>query len=508
MKAILNFWMILITLPGYSNSYFLSVNGNDLNKGNHWFVPFKTFDKAQMVLKPGDTLHIMKGDYYTSKPFQLDLQHQGKEGQWIVYKNYLNHKPQIHSGSKGAISIQSSQYISLEGLHFVIQDEIPGDGADLKSAVIVGGSFASPSTNIKIYNCFFKNFNHSAIELSYFDFVTLGYNKFYKNAWSPQASAVIAASHAVETNDLNVYHFIIQANVFEQNGSSTPNQTALCNPLIHLNYTDAHLIQTSKHGIFYNNILYMNQGPAMVFESVSGVHIVHNTFYKNNLKEFCQQANLELSNSVQCKVYNNIFYTCASKAATRIFKSPSTLFSNNLYYNHSYREPGIHELVGNPEFELINEITNEFNFKLQSNSPAINQGLDENLVDIDFEGNPRKFDLHTDIGALEFRQRLMPSLKDIKAGPQTKKIKSNWSSLYLQDQKTYTLWNQADSSFLIKMYNPLGKMILDDRTMLEAASSFEFQFNKLPDGIYTVVAFNGTSRYLERIKVFSKRRQP
>lgn len=505
--------LLLISVLGnpgvlQAKSYYLSVKGNDLNKGNHWFVPFRSFEKAQAVLLPGDTLHIMNGEYYTSKPYQLEINHQGESGKWIVYKNYLNHKPQIYSGTMGVFSISSSQYISIEGLHLILKQDAFENESLPQCGIQIQGRYESPSSHIKIYNCFIKNFNGPAIKLSQYDDITISYNKFFNNAWSPLATAVIACSDAIETTQHGSYHLYIQANVLEKNSVAKDGSPSICHPLFYFDYRNAHLQSADRHALIHNNILYMNHGSSMFFESVAGFYVIHNTLYKNAQASNCSMADLQFKNSTQCKVVNNILFTPSAKPATRIENSHTTLFSNNLYYNHSYREPGLNELVGNPEFERIDENLNEYNFRLNANSPAINSGSDEYLSDIDFEGNPRKFDTHTDMGALEYRQRLMPSLKDIKAGAQPKKIKTNWSSLYLQDQKVYTLWNQSDSSFLVKVFDPFGKLVLDDRSMQDQTSSFECSFEKFPDGIYTIIAFNANNRYLERVKVISKRAKP
>ena len=60
--------LLLTTLWIFSASataYYVSPTGDDLSKGNKWFTPFKTLQKSAQVARAGDTVYIMKGDYYS-----------------------------------------------------------------------------------------------------------------------------------------------------------------------------------------------------------------------------------------------------------------------------------------------------------------------------------------------------------------------------------------------------------------------------------------------------------
>lgn len=279
----------------------------------------------------------------------------------------------------------------------------------------------------------------------------------------------------------------------------------VCNPIIKFDYSQASLIPTQQHALIHNNIMYTNGGGGLWLEKVIGISVRNNTLYKNAQQDSCMTPEIMISHSTNVNTSNNIFYTSASKPASRILNCVDTRFKNNLYYNFSSREPGENDLVGHPEFELIDLDKNEFNFRLKSNSPAINAGSDELISDIDFEGNPRKFDIHTDIGALEYLQRNLPSLKDMKAVAQTNKIKTYWSSLYLQDQKIYTIWNQEERPFSIRIYDPFGALLHQDLFMASSANSYEFDFSRFPNGVYTVVAVSDGGNYFDRVKIFPKK---
>ncbi|MBK8954913.1 MAG: right-handed parallel beta-helix repeat-containing protein [Saprospiraceae bacterium] len=499
---------VLLSLSSFSRSYYVSTKGSDQNKGNHWFVPLKTLEKAQELARPGDTVHIMRGDYYTTGAYLFEVKRNGEEGKWIVYKNYLNHKPVLYSGSRGVLNLTSSRYISIEGLTLDVKNDwIADTDSILQTGISIRGTYQEPSSHLKVYNCFFKNFKGPAISLENYDMITLSYNKFYNNATDPGGIAVLAFSKPVETQSMANYHLYVQANVFEKNSIAKSDSRPVCNPLMNFEYSKSNLLNSSKHAFIYNNLMYTNGGGGINVEHAVGFTIMHNTFYKNSENDSCAFPEITISYSTAIQVANNILYTSSAKPASRIINSVESRFLNNLYYNFSSKEPGTNDLVAHPEFEITDHEKNEFNFRLKGNSPAINAGIDEHIPDIDFEGNPRKFDLHTDLGALEYMQRTLPSLKNIKAGPQTNKIKTYWSSLYLQDQKIYTLWNQANLPFFIRIYDSFGEMIHQELAMDAESSSYEFDFNKYANGVYTIVAFGSEKLHYERVKIFPRKQK-
>ncbi|MBK9107249.1 MAG: DUF1565 domain-containing protein [Saprospiraceae bacterium] len=498
----------LLSSLATAKSFYVSTNGNDLNKGNHWFVPFKTLEKAQDAVRPGDTVHIMRGDYYAKSAFNFEVTRNGTEGKWIVYKNYLNHKPVLYSGSKGVIHVKSSHYISFEGLILDVKNDWIDDAeTNLQTGIAIQGVYEEPASHIKIYNCFIKNFKGPAIALENYDFITLSYNRFYNNAWDSKAAAVVLFTKAVETQSTQPYRNYIQSNVFEKNSISKTTSQPVCNPVIKFEYSKSSLLPDQKHALIYNNILYTNGGGGISIENGVAFLIMNNTHYKNAQQDSCEMPEIVISQSTNVLAANNIFFTSSAKPAGKIFNSVNTQFKNNLYYNFSSKESGENDIIADPEFELIDMEKNEYNFRLKGNSPAINAGIDEKIADIDFEGNPRKFDLHTDLGAIEFMQRTLPSLKNLKAGPQSNKLKTYWSSLYLQAQKVYTLWNQEELPFTIRIYDPMGVLIHQDLFMGESSSSYEFDFSRYPNGIYTVVALSNAGNYFDRVKIFPMKQQ-
>lgn len=482
-------------------SFYLSPNGNDLNAGNRWFLPFRTMDKALSALRPGDSLHIMNGTYRTREESNIHLKRGGLPGQWVVIRNYLNHRPVIYGGSTAAVWLQGAEYVSLEGLTFVSDPDDPS-----ATGILIEGRASKPCSHIKVYDCFVRNFRGPAVRADGYDYLTLGYNKFSRNAVDPDARAVLHFLNHTPTDLLPGYRNYLQANTMEKNALQVSPGKLVCNPLILFEEPPRDRVLSGYQTLVHNNILYDNGGGGMRFDRTAGVRVLNNTLYQNGQNELCDHPELWFVHATECDASNNIFYTSAAKPATRLTNSVSVRFSHNLYFNFSYHEPGLSDLIEQPQFQYIDPERKEFNFRLKPGSPAVNAGEDEGIMDIDFEGNPRKMDLHVDLGALESSSRVLPPLKYEKALPQGRSMDASWSSIFLQDQKRYTLWNLKELPFSVRVYDSIGRLVYEDLSLDGETPAFEMDFSNYPPGFYFVIAANATARHTERVRLAAPKR--
>lgn len=504
--------VLLFLITGYFNAsakgIYVSVNGKDSNKGNHWFVPLKTIQKAYDQAQPGDTLYLMNGSYSSNSEATLNITKGGKPDHWIVIKNYLKHRPLILSGSQYAVKIKSAGYISFEGLEFM-QDTLKFKNPGVViEGIRAEGIYEDPCSHIKISDCHFSKFTGSALHFNYFDHVVLGYSKFYKNAAHSDAKATIYFRHYLQTDDQQSFHLTILSNVAQANGTETVNNNSTCNPVLYIDYNQSDFTQKQKSILISNNIWYVNGGGGMILSNVTGAYVVNNTLYKNAELAHCRLPEIRFERSSYNMILNNIMFTSSAKPANEIINSLETRFRNNLYYNYSSIDQGENDLIAHPEFELIDQQENLYNFRLQASSPAINAGTDEFLLDQDYEGHSRKNDLHVDIGALEFKNRILPSLKNLAAGPQSKGLASSWTSLYLKDQLSYTLWNQQGRDFVISVFDQFGSVIYTEIVQALNQQAFELDFSRYGPGLYGIIASDGINVHKDRIYIVPKKSRP
>lgn len=96
----------------HATIYYVAPDGNDLNSGTSLTFPWKTLDKANFVLQPGDTV-LIRGGIYTGQ--QIAPARSGNETNRIVYKNYNDEKVRIENSQLGVI-LSSRSYITVHGI--------------------------------------------------------------------------------------------------------------------------------------------------------------------------------------------------------------------------------------------------------------------------------------------------------------------------------------------------------------------------------------------------------
>lgn len=480
---------------------YVSVTGNDLNKGTHWFLPVKTLQKAANMAIAGDTVYIMKGDYYSDADALIDFDKSGTEKDWIVFKNYKNHQPVLQVKTKYGIHLSSCNYVSIEGLTIQTQ-KIFGTQTQISDSITTGvfldGTYGTPCNHIKLYNNFIKDHRGSAVRANYFDYLTLSYNKFYKNALQAGGQATLDLKNGVFIDDLLVYHSFIQANTFEKNSVNDSSLVSSCSPVIRIHMAEKAESRFKSKVLIHNNILYTNGSGAVWMENAIGIDLINNSFYRNSENLICKNPEIQLIGSEYINIFNNIIYSTEGKSGISSLVSKEILLKNNLQYNCIQTEYGDGAVKSDPMFEFAKPEQLQFNFRLKGNSPAINAGLDSLISDTDYEGNLRKVDLHVDIGAIEFTNRVLPSLKKFKTEIPSIGIKSYWSSLYTKDQKVYTVWNEENQPFYVKVYDFQGNVKLEHKN---EENAFEMDFNAWDAGFYIIQVFNEKGSHSDRIEI-------
>ncbi|HEX5624587.1 MAG TPA: right-handed parallel beta-helix repeat-containing protein, partial [Saprospiraceae bacterium] len=375
MRILLTFISIFHLLGLQAAAYYISPNGKDNHAGNRWFVPFRTFERAVSALRPGDTLNIMKGDYFSDAEAIIDIDKSGRENAWIVVKNYLNHKPVLHVKTKYGVRLKSANYVSIEGLQ-IKPESFYGGNQPVSDAELTGifldGSYGAPCRHIKIYNNYVLNFSGAGLLARYYDYLILSYNKFFRNGIGDNTYGAIYLDLGLNTDEKEIYHNFIQANTLEKNSLPDSGKTLPCKPFLYMRFDSAQAPHRDARTLIHNNIAYTNGGGGILIEQATGVRIVHNTLYKNARQATCDWPEVEIRNCRNIDVQNNIFYPFDEKTASRVVLSDSVRFRNNLNYNTGLYVKGMNDVRTDPQFEDIREKENLFNFRLKGNSPAIN----------------------------------------------------------------------------------------------------------------------------------------
>jgi nitrous oxidase accessory protein NosD len=141
-----------------AETYYVSLKGDDANKGATEQAAFRTIKKGVSALKAGDTLIIASGDYGDD---QSEIPNNGTEKAPITIKAAEPGKVIVNTGGKGAgIVFPSKSYIVVEGIKFT--NCAPG----LSIRALPWNQVGNASHHITVRKCTFRNNPGNGIFLS------------------------------------------------------------------------------------------------------------------------------------------------------------------------------------------------------------------------------------------------------------------------------------------------------------------------------------------------------
>jgi parallel beta-helix repeat protein len=447
------------------DAYFVSGTGKDSNTGTSSSQPFRTLQRAADLTNPGDIVFIMNGTYTNSEPGSiiLNIDRSGAPGAYIRYKAYPGHKPVLQATKNWlAVKVDGAAYILIEGLTLIgnnikgqvtearaltqtkdankdgeldVKPEYSGNGLGIYFKF---GNYAQPSHHVIIRGNTVKEFGGGGIESYGADFVTVEDNRVEANSWySIYDNSGLSFYQNRDTQPGFVgYRFVVRRNVSTHNRNIMP---CICNNFTEPTDGNGIIIDDSKNGqsdgrlpengvpqdfgpytgktLVANNVVYDNFGRGIhVFES-DNVYVVNNTSFSNSYGETILQGEISVMNSDNVRVYNNIAFPNPYRPALtngryeRPKPNSSVVFDYNLTFGGTgFFDPNLSDpisirnnLVGvNPKF-VGATYTNGRDFRLQTNSPAIDKGSLSYLVRYDFDKSLRPQGAGIDMGAYEMR---------------------------------------------------------------------------------------------------------
>lgn len=102
---------------GGGQLYYVSTGGSDNNSGKSKDQPFRTINKAQSVVQPGDYILLKRGDVFGNT--YIMAQKSGSEGNYITFAAYgSGNKPVIEHDNVNTFTIADKSYIQVDNLHF------------------------------------------------------------------------------------------------------------------------------------------------------------------------------------------------------------------------------------------------------------------------------------------------------------------------------------------------------------------------------------------------------
>lgn len=162
-----------------------------------------------------------------------------------------------------------------------------------------------------------------------------------------------------------------------------------------------------------NNIAFDNAGPCVNIFNSSNVTIRNNTCYQNvNDTYEATAGELNVDGSSNIQAYNNILNPRTGVKASRKGTTSSNIsFDYNLNFGGTAYITGIHDINGkdplfvNPSLNILTA-----DFRLKTDSPAIDSALSTQSPADDYIGNSRPQGAGYDIGAYEYVNSASPTL--------------------------------------------------------------------------------------------------
>lgn len=415
---------LLLCIPAWSQTdYYVSAAGSDSNNGLTKDTPFKTISKAASEVSAGGTVFIMDGTYSSSNGPLLDLRKSGTESQYITFKSYPGHAPKLTALGNvwNAISINGN-YVVVEGLELQgnnanityeaayqsYQDYINGgrDWASIANfntnGITVGGPNAQSlfPHHVIIRNCKVHDFPGGGVVAQQADYVTFEGNTVFNNAWymmygGSGISILTPFNHDGNTS----YRNIVRNNTVYNNKTLVPWEEvqALSDGngiIIDVNIDPVYNGRT----LVENNVSYNNGGSGIHAYKAAHVDIINNTAYNNG--NVVGYAEIYGDGGYDVKIYNNIMYARYRGACNS--NSSAAVYDYNIYFNGPASRKGPNDIEGDPKFVKLG-LDGSADFRLRSNSPAINSGTDTPgmFSSEDRDGIDRPFGAKPDRGAYE-----------------------------------------------------------------------------------------------------------
>ena len=434
--------------------YYVSPTGSDSNSGT-LSQPWRSPGYASRKLKPGDTLIILGGTYILSE-FDADIisPTSGTQNAWITIKGEEGQRP-ILKGTNNlltAIDLSGKKYVKIENLEITNYNNAQfRDGIEIlnnRAEHIIFkdlyihhldefGINISDVDGIEILNCEISYCGFGAIggpsgasggwKNAKLNGCTLSYSGHYYQGTSGPGPYDRPDGFGIEPSEGPIE--ILNTKVEHNRGDGLDSKAA--NTYIHEcivanNFADG--IKLWRRGSKIKNCLIYGRGDgdttstpwaSIVIDAEGGgdFKIINTTIddtVGHNYLIYVQYDHPDIA--INLDIVNTIFSARGSNSPIYIAPSVRLMLSHNLFYmprnsiiltynNINYTQSTIStlgegNLYGDPLF-VRTAFGNESDYRVQSTSPAIDNGTSQGAPTIDILGNSRPQGGGFDIGAYE-----------------------------------------------------------------------------------------------------------
>lgn len=408
-----------------------AIDGDDSQSGTSIKTAFKTLQKAESVVQPGDVVLIGDG-IYESDPVKnkadgsalLNITHNGRPDAWITWKARPGHKPELRPRGWAGIQVAASYQI-IEGLRIIgANDEIylkaAIEAAKLKekdayfntNGILIEGRRNAADNkphHIIVRHCEVAKVPGGGIAGMEADYVTIEDNLVYDNAWYMEfGGSGITFLNNWAYDDAPGYHIIVRRNQVWNNktlvpwtnigklsdgngilldvtdqqvsaGATNPNADAvIATPNAAVQATPPSHPDKAKRPLWTGRALIANNLSA--FNGGSGIHtfrtahvdIINNTTYWNGSVVGYEELFANRSDDVV--ILNNIIVPRPTGKVTSDNRNTNVRWDYNIYPAAQKVMVGSHDIVADPQFVNVDRDLKRADFRLRKGSPARGSG--------------------------------------------------------------------------------------------------------------------------------------
>lgn len=428
-----------LEVRGLTKQIHVATNGNNNNNGLTRTSPKQTIPagiSAAIALGPGTEVLVAPGTYNTA--FTIGNTAQGNANAWYALRAYPGEaRPVISAGAAYDYLKMAGSYWLIEGIEFngtkvgfTMENgqfiDTQGEFDDYANATnnVVKGSTSNtaitidgrvPNTNnpVQYYNpppnhiiirdCIMYDFSQSGIAIIAADYILCEDNLVYNcGRWSRWGASGISNIYDRAVNDglsSNFHRFIYRRNVITDILQLVPST------FIHNNsITDGNCMQFDENEapnnypygyLCANNILTYAGGTGVHTLSKRNVSFINNTIWQNNRNKAGRgelSCDTYQSSLTGINIFNNVIVPRNSRGVTFSSYPGSTLTightsQGNIVYNPTQSGaallPGFTSLNTNPLFVNPTEVRASANFKPQSGSPLLSNGVVAQVPELD-----------------------------------------------------------------------------------------------------------------------------